>query len=87
MRLFLDDDFENVPTVTNWTIVPGDRGAPLLCGTHAFHEGQRAVCVEIAMIDPLLRFVIAYDGGYRPSGHGTGALDKSRWPRPKSEGH
>lgn len=39
------------------------------------------------MIDPLLRFIIAYDGGYLLSGQGTGAYDKARWPRQKSEGH
>lgn len=87
MTLFLEDDFADAPTVVNWTIVPGDRGAPLLCGTHAFHEGQRAVCIEIAMIDPLLRFVIGYDGGYLLSGRGSGAYDKAKWPRQKSDAH
>ena len=84
MTLFLEGDLAHAPTVTNWMIVPGDWGEPLLCGAHAFHEGQR---VEIAMIDPLLRFVITYDGGYLLSGQGTGAYDNAKWPRQKSEGH
>lgn len=87
MTLFLEDDLADAPTVVNWTIVPGDRARPLLCGTHAFHEGQRAVCIEIAMIDPLLRFVIGYDGGYLPGGRASGAYDKATRPRQKSEGH
>jgi hypothetical protein len=87
MTLFLDGDLADVPLVTNWTIVQGDRGPPLLCGTHVFHEGQRAVCVEIAMTDPLLRWVIGADGAYRLSGLGTGAVEKAGWPHEKSEGH
>ncbi len=87
MTLFNEDDLANVPVLLNWTITQGDRGPPLVTGIHAFHEGNRVVAVEVSLVDPLLRWVIGADGGYRLSGLGTGAVEKAGWPHEKSEGH
>lgn len=87
MTVCMEDDLADCPVLSNWTISQGDRGPPVLTGVHAFHEGNRAVASLVAMVDPLLGWAICAEGGYRLAGLGTGGVEKSAWPRQKSEGH
>jgi hypothetical protein len=78
MTIFTDDDFADTPALTEWQIVAGTDGRPLLFGVHAFHEGTRVAAVELVLADPMLRWAITPHGGYR-LGTGTSALEHARF--------
>ena len=87
MTLFLDE-LADTPILVNWAIVQDPKGgAPIISGEHAFHEGRRVVAAEVVLLDPLLRWCLTLHGGYVLCGPGTMALEYSKWPRGKSEGH
>jgi hypothetical protein len=87
MTIFYDDDaLADTPLLTTWTIAQGGRGAGIINGVHAFHEGRRVVSAEVLVIDPLLRWCLTLHGGYRLSALRTPARDNSEWPRRKLEG-
>lgn len=88
MTIFYDDGaLDDTPILSEWTIAQGDRGAAIINGVHAFHEGRRVVSAELLVVDPMLRWCLTLHGGYRLLPWGTPARDYSEWPRPRSEGH
>jgi hypothetical protein len=87
MTIFYDDGaLADTPLPMTWTIAEGDRGAAIINGVRAFHEGRRVVSAEVLIIDPLLRWCLTLDGGYQLSALGIPARNYSEWPRRNGRG-
>jgi hypothetical protein len=77
--IFTEEDLADTPILTEWQIVGGPDGRPLLFGVHAFHEGTRVAAAELLVVDPMLRWALTRHGGYRLAGGGTLAVERAKF--------
>jgi hypothetical protein len=79
VTIFLDRAFDDCPLLIQWQIVGGRGKRPRLVGLHSFHEGTRATCEDLLVLDPMMCWAITTKGGYRLGGWGTDAYEWAKY--------